>query len=515
MPKDEFEKEVAPEDQVFWLQDFQFNHKKVPFPTILLVGKRFSGKSYTGVSVASKFDVPRWAAWCGTKDTEDFWAEKFESNATVKGPDEEGKTYLLKIIRYQQRKVRLYKKVLKQPFPKQFTIGLIFDDVTSKRQFRKGEILEDLFSNGRHYNAVILISAQYLKQLPPAVRLNTDYMFMMHNTKRTIKVLYEDYVEEPDEFTMFLDLIRYVTGQKDDQGKDMYNALVYDNVKKTSKLDEIFTVYRNENEKYLDSVKLGDKEWREWNKDHFKDKDYELQKREYRKQQRIIRLQQYRQNQMERRINPMDRLANPDLDYFSDSDSEGEEEQDSLTLEPRRGATTKIHIGKGKRINFTEVWTERQTGTNTNTGYSIPPNTTIPPVSQDRQHAVASQPQSQPTLLSQTVKQSHQAYPYSYGQQQQQYQYYGQQPQQSQQQQYQPYQPYQPRQLIQSHGQPTYPSYGQQQQQPLYSQSTYQASYGQSIARQQPEKLPTTTWSAQQEFIRNNSRFVPATSLFL
>lgn len=346
---DEFEKHERNQEQILWLQDFVFNPAKVPFPTILLVGKRFSGKSYTSVSIAAKFDVPRWAAWCGTKDTEDFWAERFESNATVKGPDEKGKSYLINIIRYQQRKGRLYKRVLNQPFPRKFVVGLIFDDVTSKRQFRKGEILEDLFSNGRHYHAVIIISAQYLKQLPPAVRLNTDYMFMMHNTKRTIKVLYEDYVEEPDEFGMFLDLIRAVTGQKDAQGNDIYNALVYDNVKKTQKLEEIFKIYRNEGDKYLDGIKLGDVDWREYNKAHYKDEEYELQLREHRKNQRMMRLQEYRQQQILRRSqggvsNP---LGPAELDYYDDTDSEdGDSHHDSVTLQHRNGPSVKLNFSK-------------------------------------------------------------------------------------------------------------------------------------------------------------------------
>lgn len=40
------------------LQDFVDTHK-VEYPTTLLIGKR-SGKSYTSVNIASKFDGPQW-----------------------------------------------------------------------------------------------------------------------------------------------------------------------------------------------------------------------------------------------------------------------------------------------------------------------------------------------------------------------------------------------------------------------------------------------------------------------
>jgi len=360
------------ENETIWLEDFQFNMERVPCPTILLVGKRFSGKSYTSVSIAQKFKVPRFCAFCGTKDTEDFWAEKFESSASVRGPDEAGKAYLITVIKYQQRKARLYKKVLKLPFPVQYMIGMIFDDVTSKREFRKGEILEDLFSNGRHYKAVIIISCQYLKQLPPAVRTNADYMFLMHNTKRTCKVLYEDYVEEPSTFGEFLQLLRSVTGQTDDKGQNLFNSLVYDNSTTSSKLEDMFKVYRNEGETVIDNMVLGSSEWREYNKNHYKDKDHESQMREYRKRKRLLRIQEYRQRQMERRQNPGAFISN-DLDYFSDSDSEEEQTHDTITLGKKKGPKTTVNFSRKMKDQ-----TERSNVDSQVTGYSIPDNQAIP-----------------------------------------------------------------------------------------------------------------------------------------
>lgn len=569
---DEFARHERNQEEILWLQDFAFNTSKVPFPTILLVGKRFSGKSYTSVSIAAKFDVPRWAAWCGTKDTEDFWAERFESNATVKGPDEKGKSYLINVIRYQQRKGRLYKKILKQPFPRKFTVGLIFDDVTAKRQFRKGEILEDLFSNGRHYHAVIIISAQYLKQLPPAVRLNTDYMFMMHNTKRTIKVLYEDYVEEPDEFGMFLDLIRSVTGQKDPQGNDLYNALVYDNVKKTQKLEEIFKIYRNEGEKYLDDIKLGDQGWREYNKAHYKDEDYELQLREHRKQQRMMRLQQYREQQILRRNQPnsfMNPLGQADLDYYDDTDSEDEDEKshhDTVTLQHKGGSSTKINFLKRATAGPVSAAGTGDVTWNmpTTSGYAsvapVAPNPWPQPQQQQQQQPWPVQQQQQPqqvhswpqsslpspawgslpqqqqqppsALWSQPAASSlypswqqqqpqQPTYPSSWPatQQQQPYQAWTQSrplwPQQQQPQQQQLYAP----SLGHNAYKTPWPAPQPQQQQPYaasyaagpsYTNPSYAASaYKSPWLSQQQQQPQQPSWTAQQDYIRNHSVYVP------
>ncbi len=344
-------------EETIWLQDFKFDTVNVPCPTILLVGKRFSGKSYTSVSIADKFPVDRWCAWCGTKDTRDFWADKFGSSATVRGPDEAGLKYLIDVKRDQERRVSEYKNIRREPFPANLRVGMIFDDCTAERVFRKGQELEDLFANGRHYETVIIISCQYLKQLPPPVRSNADYIFMMHNTKATCKMLHESYVENPDSFEGFLDLIRSVTGQKDENGNELYNGLVYDNVVKTSKLDEMFKVYRSEGKEIISQMRIGSHEWREYNREHYKDATHETQLKEYRKRNRMLRIQELRKNRIARLSNSYyqaSTTSDQGLDYISDSGSEGDldtnQQHDTVQLGGRRGVPrTTVSFGKKAR----------------------------------------------------------------------------------------------------------------------------------------------------------------------
>lgn len=326
------------EDETYVIKDFTPDRKAVPYPTILLVGKRSSGKSTTSVAIAKQFDVARWSAWCGTKETEDFWAQKFGSSACVWGPNEAGKAALSRIIKYQQKKVRLYKEVLKKPFPEELKIGMVFDDVTAKREFRKGEILEDLFSNGRHYKAVIIISCQYIKQLPPAVRTNTDYLFMLHSTKRTCKILYEEYVENPDEFAMFMKLLRAVTSQTNANGKEMYNSLVYNNCVKSYRLDEMFSIYRHVEEFNPDDVELGSGVWRKYNATHFRDHVKEIAKKEHKEKQRRRRLKSFVKDREEERKD----LDNELSSSISSDDTTSDED------------TECVHIGSkhGRNINL-------------------------------------------------------------------------------------------------------------------------------------------------------------------
>jgi hypothetical protein len=312
------------EESYFQLQDFVADSKR-PFPTILLVGKRMAGKSNTSVAIAEMYNVGRWAAWCGTKDTEDFWADRFGSHGSVFAPDDRGVGKLLELLEYQQRKIRLYKRIIKKPLPDRYSIGLVFDDVTAKRKFRKGEILEDLFSNGRHYHAVIIISCQYIKQLPPAVRTNADYIFMLHNSKRTCKILHDEYVTVPEDYSMFLELLRIVTSEKYENGKDKYSSLVFNNCTKSENLEDLYQIYTSKPDFDPEHVHLGSAEWREFNAKTYVDKDLENDEKEYRKHKREVRLEQYKL-QRQTKLNTTGVM---DADYFSDSDPEYDSEEDT------------------------------------------------------------------------------------------------------------------------------------------------------------------------------------------
>lgn len=256
--------------QKVYIKPFRLCNQTTPYPTILIVGKRFSGKSTITCNIAYNLNLPKWTAWCGTKDTESYWADRFGTKATVHGIDHKGVQKLNEIVAWADT-TEGNRSILGNPHKRQQNgVGMIFDDVTSNKDFTKNKILDDLFSNGRHYKCAIIICCQYLKQLPPSVRTNTDYIFMMHNTKKTAKMLHEEFVENPHECTLFLKLLQSVTGQKSKDGTFMYNALVYSNIVNTHKLDEMFFSYRAD--KHASETKLGHPAWRQYNRLHFTDK---------------------------------------------------------------------------------------------------------------------------------------------------------------------------------------------------------------------------------------------------
>jgi len=228
----------------------------------LLVGQKNSGKSHTCASIAKKLNISKWVVFCGTKKAADFWATKFESSVCVKGFDAEGEAYLKKLIRYQQKKIHSYKifnrKLHDRNLPenkKVSSLGIIFDEIPLNRAFR--DVFEDLIPNARCYLISIISCCQSPKQVPPAVLSNTDYLFLMDNTEETCKLLFEEYVDAPETFRDFLEILRAVTENKDALGGKYFYSLVYDNVVKSTKIEDVFKVFRNEDKCTIDDIKLG------------------------------------------------------------------------------------------------------------------------------------------------------------------------------------------------------------------------------------------------------------------
>jgi hypothetical protein len=255
----------------FYLGPLELN-PDAPFPTVVFMGKRNSGKS-TGMKVLAKMiDKYKVCVWSGNKETRNEWAKCLESRATVYGADKHGVAKLKEMVEYNQNKVDYYETVLHQPLPRKYNFLFIFDDVTATRAFRGAEFMEDLFSNGRHYYIAIIIATQHVRHLPPSVRYNADYIFLYHLNKRSLEQVHEELIEEPYDKQAFVDMVKQVTGKRDPRtGKRARYCLVFDNVGAHDKLSDQFSVFWAGRPEHFKNIKLGNRKWREWNKKNFID----------------------------------------------------------------------------------------------------------------------------------------------------------------------------------------------------------------------------------------------------
>lgn len=282
----------------YTLSDFK-PHAHIPFPTILMVGKRASGKSTLSAALASMYPyIPKWAAFCGNASSKKYWSKRFgpcgeASTYEVKDQDRTALRSLRRIMEFQNNIVKEYEDVRHEEVPLEYSLGVIFDDVTSKRSLRRSAELEELFSNGRHLRMLIIVCVQYLKQLPPAIRTNSDYIMILYNSKQTLKILHDEYVQDPS-YDTFVQLAEKVTCAKDRDGNLQFCALAYNNATREDRIDHRFFIFRFPLDFTIENITLGSKEWHNYNKLRFIDRNKEKLQERYAQTLKDARISTYR-----------------------------------------------------------------------------------------------------------------------------------------------------------------------------------------------------------------------------
>jgi len=123
-----------------------------------------------------------------------------------------------------------------------------------------------LFMNGRHWKIMLVITMQYPLGVPPNLRTNIDYTFILrepyiNNRKR----IYENYAGMFPTFESFCQVM--------DQCTENYECLVISNNAKSNKLDDQIFWYKGDPHR---EFKLGSKEFWEMSKDIGSDDDEEV-----------------------------------------------------------------------------------------------------------------------------------------------------------------------------------------------------------------------------------------------
>ena len=128
---------------------------------------------------------------------------------------------------------------------------VILDDCLYDNSWAREKLMRLLFMNGRHWKIMLIITMQYPLGVPPNLRTNIDYTFILrepyiNNRKR----IYENYAGMFPTFESFCQVM--------DQCTENYECLVIANNAKSNKLeDQIFWYKASAHGKF----KLGSKEF--------------------------------------------------------------------------------------------------------------------------------------------------------------------------------------------------------------------------------------------------------------
>jgi hypothetical protein len=233
--------------------------------TIAMIAKRASGKSYlTREILYHKRDLPAAIAISRTEKLNTFYGE-FIPDIYIY--DEFDTSILTKIFARQAKMNEDNKRRLEEgKKPKDDRLMIIMDDcMSSKGSWIKDQNILELFFNGRHHHVSFILTMQFALGIPPEMRSNFDYIFLLaEDFTSNRKRLYDHYAGMFPSFESFQKVFSEITQN--------YGVMVIDNrVHSTDITEKVFWYKAKETPKFT----LGSKKYVKYHKKKY-DKNHNV-----------------------------------------------------------------------------------------------------------------------------------------------------------------------------------------------------------------------------------------------
>jgi hypothetical protein len=248
----------------FDMRNISFKPNENKGPVVVLIGKRDTGKSFLVRDLLYyQQEIPIGTVISGTEEGNGFYG-KMVPKLFVHN---EYNTAIIENILKRQRTVLKQIKKEMETF-KRSTIDprafVILDDCLYDNTWARDKMMRLLFMNGRHWKVMLVITMQYPLGIPPTLRTNIDYVFILReNYIANRKRIYENYAGMFPTFESFCQVM--------DQCTENYECLVINNNSKSNKLHDQVFWYKADNH---GDFRLGSKEFWELSKG-MKDDDEE------------------------------------------------------------------------------------------------------------------------------------------------------------------------------------------------------------------------------------------------
>ena len=249
----------------FDMRSIVFDPNENKGPVIVLIGRRDTGKSYLVRDLLYHHqDVPVGMVISGTEAGNGFYA----AHVPKLFIHEEYNTVLIeKILRRQKavlKQVNKEKEMYKRSTTDPRTF-VILDDCLYDQSWTRDKMMRLLFMNGRHWKVMLIITMQYPLGIPPNLRTNIDYVFILREPYLTNrKRIWENYASMFPTLELFSSVM--------DQTTENYECLVINNNSKSNKLHDQVMWYKADNH---NDFKLGSKEFWDLSKDMHSDEEDE------------------------------------------------------------------------------------------------------------------------------------------------------------------------------------------------------------------------------------------------
>lgn len=243
----------------FDMRTITFKPNENKGPVVVLIGRRDTGKSYLVRDLLYHHqDIPIGTVISGTEAGNGFYSKHIPKLFIH---DEYNSILIENIMKRQKTVLKQMKKDTNgynsynqtNIDPRTF---VIMDDCLYDQSWTRDKLMRALFMNGRHWKVFLIITMQYPLGIPPNLRTNIDYVFILREPYLVNrKKIWENYA------SMFPTLESFCSVM--DQTTENFECLVINNNAKSNKLTDQIFWYKAENHP---DFKLGSKEFWEISK---------------------------------------------------------------------------------------------------------------------------------------------------------------------------------------------------------------------------------------------------------
>jgi hypothetical protein len=240
----------------FDMKSIQFKPNENKGPVVVLIGKRDTGKSFLVRDLLwYQQDIPIGTVISGTEEGNGFYGKMVPrlfihneyNSAIIENILKRQRTVLKQV----KKEMDTYKRTTIDP-----RAFVILDDCLYDATWSRDKLMRLLFMNGRHWKVMLVITMQYPLGIPPTLRTNIDYVFILReNYIANRKRIYENYAGMFPTFESFCQVM--------DQCTENYECLVINNNSKSNKLTDQVFWYKADNH---NDFRLGSKEFWELSK---------------------------------------------------------------------------------------------------------------------------------------------------------------------------------------------------------------------------------------------------------
>jgi hypothetical protein len=217
---------------------------------IVVIGKPGTGKStiIADIIASKSHIIPVAQVFSGTEDSNHFYSEKIPSVCIFNKLD------MTAIEQFVVRQ-KIAKQYLEVPWAMQ-----IIDDCTDNPRIFKEPVFQSYYKNGRHWKMLHILSLQYSMDIPPAIRTNIDYTFILRESNVSNREkLHKNYASCIDSLSEFNQIMDAVT--------EDYTALVICNRVQSNKIEDCVFWYKADPNRLPRNWKFGHQTFWEHNND--------------------------------------------------------------------------------------------------------------------------------------------------------------------------------------------------------------------------------------------------------